>query len=169
MDERAAGPERDPRFPGGAWTGFFLQSWLPGRQPTDLILTWCDGVVEGSGSDWVGPYTVAGEYDVLTGRCGWVKQYVGRHAVSYRGTADAGGVWGVWEIRQFGGLYVDRGGFHLWPAESGPPPDADRTERAVVELMRTECRHPFVPLGRVLVVVAAVAAVGGLVWWLAGY
>ena len=61
-EEYPASIERDPRFPSGAWTGFFLQSWLPGRQPTDVELTWSDGVMTGSGSDRVGPYTVAGEF-----------------------------------------------------------------------------------------------------------
>jgi hypothetical protein len=25
------------------------------------------------------------------------------------------GIWGVWEIRQFGGWYTDQGVFHIWP------------------------------------------------------
>ncbi len=85
MDERAAGPERDPRFPSGSWTGFFLQYWLPGRQPTAVALAWAGGEVDGAGRDRVGPYTVAGTYDPATGRCGWTKRYQ-----SLRGRAPAG-------------------------------------------------------------------------------
>ena len=39
-DQVAAVPERDPRFPGGSWTGFYLQHWMPGRHKMDLGLTW---------------------------------------------------------------------------------------------------------------------------------
>src|SRR5437867_3811958 len=107
--------EHDPRFPSGPWTGFFLQSCLPGRQTTTLHLVCRDGELAGTGQDWVGSYTIDGRYELDTGRCEWTKQYLGKHAVAYRGVNDGRGIWGVWEIRQLGGLYVDRGGFHLWP------------------------------------------------------
>ena len=113
--------ESDPRFPSGPWTGFFLQYWLPGRHKMDLKLTWSNGTITGRGSDRVGPFTIDGTYDPATGQCEWTKQYVGKHAVAYRGVNDGHGIWGVWEIRQLRGLYVDRGGFHIWPRSKGDP------------------------------------------------
>jgi len=162
--------ERDPRFPGGTWTGFYLQYWLPGRHRTDAALTWAGGEVSGGGADVVGGYTMSGTYDVATGRCEWTKQYAGAHAVVYRGLADASGVWGVWEIRQLGGVYRDRRGFHLWP-EDRAPSDAEvaHTERAVWELMHAEFGTRTARAIRATVVVGIVLALAGLAWWLAGY
>ena len=170
MDERAAGPERDPRFPSGPWSGFFLQYWLPGRQPTGVALAWAGGEVEGTGSDRVGPYTVVGTYDAATGRCEWTKQYLGKHAVAYRGLADASGVWGVWEIRLLGGLYHDRGGFHLWPAGRGAcENEANQTERAVQTLMREEFGGRAARAIRVLLAGGVAAALAAFAWWASGY
>jgi hypothetical protein len=163
-DETAAGPEPDPRFPGGPWTGFFLQYWLPGRQRTDVDLEFAGGVLTGRGRDRVGPYTVEGTYDPLTGRCEWVKRYLGKHKVAYRGVNDGRGVWGVWEIRLLGGLYTDRGGFHLWPAGTDVSEESDRTEQAVVAAMRAEFGGPGRRLLPALLVAAVAAAVALLLW-----
>jgi hypothetical protein len=169
MDGRAIGPDRDPRFPGGPWTGFYLRYWLPGRHATDLTLTWADGVMEGSGRDAPGAFTVSGTYDPATGRCEWTKQYVGKHAVAYRGVADGSGVWGVWEIRLFGGLYFDRGGFHIWQEGMGTPADAGQTERAVLALMREEFGSPLARAGRAVLTLGVAAALAALAWWATGY
>ena len=87
--------EKDPRFPSGAWTGFFLQYWLPGRHKTDLSLTCADGELTGTGRDWVGTYSIDGSYDLSTGQCEWIKHYHGKHSVAYRGCNDGHGIWGV--------------------------------------------------------------------------
>jgi hypothetical protein len=163
-NDEAAGPAPNPRFPTGPWTGFFLQYWLPGRQRTDLVLAWRAGVLTGSGQDRVGPYTVDGTYDPATGRCEWTKQYVGKHRVTYRGVNDGHGIWGVWEIRLLGGLYVDRGGFHLWPAGTDVSEESDRTEQAVVAAMRAEFGGRAYRLVPALLVAAAAVAVGLLLW-----
>src|SRR5580704_9400274 len=128
-------PETDPRFPSGPWTGFFLQYWFPGRHTTKLELTAAGGELTGTGRDWVGPYTMDGSYDLATGHCEWTKRYLGKHQARYRGTNDGHGIWGVWEIRQLGGLYLDRGGFHIWPEGSDVSEESERTEQAVVEMM----------------------------------
>src|SRR5262245_53550724 len=138
MRDEVARVEQDPRFPSGAWTGFFLQYWLPGRHQTDLCLTCRDGELAGTGRDWVGAYTVDGHYDPATGRCEWIKKYLGKHSVAYRGVNDGRGSWGVWEIRQLGGLYVDRGGFHIWPEGTNVSAASDETERAVLAVMEKE-------------------------------
>src|SRR5438067_13794316 len=137
-DDEAANLEQDPRFPSGAWTGFFLQYWLPGRHTTNLDLTCRGGQLTGTGRDWVGAYTVDGTYDLATGRCEWTKRYVGKHSVAYRGVNDGHGIWGVWEIRQLGGLYIDRGGFHIWPEGTDLSEESEKTEQAVLAVMRAE-------------------------------
>jgi hypothetical protein len=139
MDEpELANLERDPRFPSGPWTGFFLQFWLPGRQTTNLHLTCRHGELAGTGLDRVGQYTVDGYYDVGTGRCEWTKRYLGKHSVAYRGVNDGRGIWGVWEIRQLAGLFTDRGGLHIWPEGTDVSEETDQTEQAVLAVMRKE-------------------------------
>ncbi|HJZ93134.1 MAG TPA: hypothetical protein VKE40_19815 [Gemmataceae bacterium] len=157
--------ESDPRFPSGAWTGFFLQYWLPGRHPTDLSLTCSGGELTGTGHDWVGPYTVDGRYDIATGRCEWTKQYLGKHSVAYRGTNDGNGIWGVWEIRQLGSLFVDRGGFHIWPEGTDVSEASDRTEQAVLAVMRKEFGRPVSRVLRWALALAAAAALFLLLRW----
>jgi hypothetical protein len=163
-DEVAGRPTTDPRFPSGAWTGFFLQYWLPGRQRTDVSLDCANGVLTGRGRDRVGQYTVDGTYDPLTGRCEWTKQYIGKHRVAYRGLNDGRGIWGVWEIRLLWGLYQDRGGFHLWPAGTNVSEESERTERAVVEAMRAEFGNPTPRVLATLVFVLAAVGLGVLAW-----
>src|SRR5436190_14856081 len=164
-EEFPADVERDPRFPSGAWTGFFLQYWLPGRHPTNVSLTWRRGEMTGRGRDWVGAYTVAGTYDLATGKCEWTKQYIGKHRVAYRGVNDGRGIWGVWEIRQLGGLFTDRGGFHLWPEGTDVSAESAETERAVLEVMRKEFGSWSARVLPGLLLTAAVAAAAGLLWW----
>jgi hypothetical protein len=156
-DESAAGPERDPRFPGGAWTGFFLQHWVPGRNKMDLHLEWQGGEISGRGRDRVGAFTITGTYGAAAGKVEWTKKYAGKHSVSYRGVNDGRGVWGVWEIRQLGGLYHDRGGFHIWPEGSDVSEESDATEKAVLEAMRAEFGDRVSPLHPALL--AALVAV----------
>ncbi len=151
--------EPDPRFPSGPWTGFFLQYWLPGRHTTNSTLTWQRGELTGAGQDWVGPYTIRGHYDSTTSRCEWIKQYIGRHAVAYRGVNDGHGIWGVWEIRILGGLYVDRGGFHIWPEGTDVSEESKQTEEAVLATMRKEFGGPIYRVVRGLFILAVVAAI----------
>jgi hypothetical protein len=169
-DRDLATLEQDPRFPSGPWTGFFLQYWLPGRHPTDLRLTCRDGELVGTGHDWVGAYTIDGHYDLGTGRCEWTKQYLGRHAVAYRGVNNGRGIWGVWEIRQLGGLYVDRGGFHLWPEGTDVSEESDDTERALLAVMREELGGSLSRvLPGLLLLLGLAAALAVVLWWSWGY
>jgi hypothetical protein len=159
-------PESDRRFPSGRWTGFYLQYWLPGRHTTKLELTAAEGQLRATGHDLVGPYTMDGSYDLATGRCEWIKQYVGKHRVTYRGINDGHGIWGVWEIRLLAGLYLDRGGFHIWPEGSDVSEESDRTEQVVLEIMRQEFGHRKSPARNVLILALAVgiAAACLLLW-----
>jgi hypothetical protein len=108
--------EEDWRFPSGPWTGFFLQPSVPGRHWMELKLTFGMGRIQGAGRDWVGPFLLKGDYELEGGVCRFVKQYVGRHAVYYRGYNEGKGIWGVWTIVE--GL---RGGFHIWPEGQADP------------------------------------------------
>jgi hypothetical protein len=164
--------EADSRFPSGPWTGFFLQFWLPGRHPTNLELTAADGQLTSTGRDWVGPYTMDGTYDLATGSCEFTKQYLGKHRVFYRGVSDGHGIWGVWEIRILGGLYRDKGGFHIWPEGSEVSEESERTEQAVLEIMRKEFGNRRMPPGSSIIILLALAigiAAALLVSWLRPY
>lgn len=166
MDEHGlADAEVDPRFPSGPWTGYFLQYWFPGRNTTNLSLSFRDGRLKGNGRDWVGSYVVNGCYDAGTGRCEWMKTYVGRHSVSYRGVNDGHGIWGVWELPQLFGLFVDRGGFHLWPEGTDVSKESARTEQAVLETMRTEFGSRTYRAIRGLLAVGAMVVLVLLILW----
>jgi hypothetical protein len=124
------GGETDPRFPSGAWTGFFWQRMLPGRNPMKIQLDFRDGELKARGTDVVGPFTFSGSYDRTDGECRWTKQYLGKHQVAYKGVSKGQGIWGAWEISLLRGLYRDRGVFHIWPEGATPANDVDLTEDA---------------------------------------
>jgi hypothetical protein len=124
------GTETDPRFPSGAWTGYFWQRMLPGRNPMKIDLAFRDGQLEAQGSDIVGPFTFSGAYDRTDGACTWTKQYLGKHQVTYTGVTQGQGIWGAWEISILWGLYRDRGVFHIWPEGATPSDDVNLTEEA---------------------------------------
>jgi hypothetical protein len=85
-------------FISGTWRGYWEQTFW-GRQPMhDLVLRFADGRVEGSGVDIIGRFTFSGTYDEH-GNVKLTKQYVGKHAVLYRGTYDGEGtIFGRWSI-----------------------------------------------------------------------
>jgi hypothetical protein len=124
------GGETDPRFPSGAWTGFFWQRMLPGRNPMKIELVFREGQLEATGTDVVGPFTFSGSYDRADGECRWTKQYLGKHHVAYKGVTQGQGIWGAWEITQLWGLYRDRGVFHIWPEGATPADDVNLTEES---------------------------------------
>src|SRR5262249_12642936 len=103
--------EVDPRFPSGPWTGFFLQRLRPGRNTMTLDMTLPNRQLHATGADGVGRFTFTGSYDAAGGSCSWTKHYLGRHRVSYEGQNDGRSIWGVWQIRLFRGLYLDKGVF----------------------------------------------------------
>jgi len=140
--------ETDVRFPSGPWTGFYIQPWMPGRHTMTLDLTFRDGTLTSNGSDRVGPFNFSGSYDPEDGKCHWTKKYLRKHSVSYAGMNEGKGIWGVWEIRLLGGLYHDRGVFHIWPNGMSPDAEADRTERALLDSVSG--RPPFVILSGVI-------------------
>src|SRR5207249_1161403 len=90
--------ETDPRFPSGPWTGFWLQSVLPGRHMMDLRLTFQNGKITGTGRDRVGEFTFQGRYNLIDCICQWIKRYIGKHDVAYKGYNEGKGIWGIWEM-----------------------------------------------------------------------
>ena len=100
-------------FTSGPWTGFYTYSDSR-RERMDLSLTFKQGVVTGSGTDPIGPFTIQGRYDAESNEIHWTKTYLGRHDVFYKGCRDNRGIWGTWELRLAG-----RGGFHIWPKGQG--------------------------------------------------
>jgi len=139
--------ETDPRFPSGKWIGFFLQPALPpGRHDMELLLTFRQGRLTGEGRDCVGQFVVQGTYELGSGRCEWIKQYVGRHAVYYRGYNEGKGIWGTWEI--VGETPASRGGFHIWPEGMPDPTQPQLSEEAELPLPRAKRRRVLEPVGR---------------------
>jgi hypothetical protein len=119
--------ENDNRFPTGEWNGFYLESHRSGKGWMHLYLQFEDGKVSGEGTDYVGPWTAAGEYDSQTGVCSWVKSYLGKHRVFYGGTCGSKGIVGEWSIS--GGL---NGPFHIWPRTMGDMNELYLTEDLTV-------------------------------------
>ncbi len=72
------------------------------------------GVIRGEGIDYVGPWTLIGQFSPPTQHCMWTKSYVNRHRVEYEGLLGENGIVGDWRISPF-----LRGRFHIWP-ESMP-------------------------------------------------
>lgn len=122
------GLETDPRFPSGPWVGFFLDRRMPGKHKMELRLSFHEGLMRGDGADRIGKFLVRGGYETSTGKAWWSKRYVGAHDVSYSGYNEGKGIWGVWEMPNYG----LRGGFHIWPEAMGDP-TLDRL-RAEVEV-----------------------------------
>lgn len=93
----------------GEWTGFYLESHHTRKGWMHLYLSFEGGQIKGEGTDYVGPWTASGSYDTQTGHCSWLKQYLGKHQVSYKGIAGAHGIQGQWTISYLSGE------FHIWP------------------------------------------------------
>lgn len=137
MSEKAPTPETDPRFPSGPWEGFWIQKYPPkGKHRTELHLHFAAGVLTGEGRDWVGKYIVRGRYEVETGRCHWVKSYLGRHDVFYQGFNEGKGIWGTWEITTAELRW--QGGFHIWPRGMLDPSGDHLSEEADLPVERVK-------------------------------
>jgi hypothetical protein len=137
-------PEADPRFPSGKWVGFFLDRRLPGKHQMEMVLSFSAGKLTGTGRDRVGPFTFDGTYDVADGKCAWLKQYVGAHAINYRGFNEGKGIWGTWEYYS-----VVTGGFHIWPEGMADPTQPTLEEEAdvPVEVGSPAAEPDLLPIG----------------------
>ena len=97
-------------IPTGQWNGFYIESHQDKRGWMHQYLEFNDGELKGEGTDYVGPWTLHGKYDLSKNICQWIKFYVGKHEVTYAGTISETGITGVWDIR--GSV---TGPFHIWP------------------------------------------------------
>ncbi len=104
--------------PSGPWAGFYLERHHEKRGWMHLFLNFAKGTepnrmsIAGEGTDYVGPWTLSGDFDVSTKSCQWTKQYLGKHRVVYKGTFGQNGILGDWTISS-----MVRGNFHIWPSE----------------------------------------------------
>src|SRR5215469_11408285 len=114
-------------FPSGRWVGYYTYGRGTQKHSMDLMLEFKNGMMTGEGADGIGLFVISGNYSGKNGECVWVKQYVGRHAVDYKGYREGKGIWGNWT------LYGGRGGFHIWPLSEGPPADAAKEKDENVE------------------------------------
>jgi hypothetical protein len=101
--------ETDNRLPTGEWNGFYLERHRSERGWMHLYLSFEDGKIKGEGTDYVGPWVATGDYDAESGKCNFVKQYLGQHQVVYSGQAGLQGIMGQWSIG------FTHGEFHIWP------------------------------------------------------
>ena len=97
-------------IPTGQWNGFYIESHQERRGWMHQYLEFNDGELKGEGTDYVGPWTLQGKYDLRELKCAWIKSYVGKHDVTYRGTISKTGITGIWDIRE-----LLTGSFHIWP------------------------------------------------------
>ncbi|MGA2254723.1 MAG: hypothetical protein ABSG53_08690 [Thermoguttaceae bacterium] len=92
------------------WTGWWKQRGLGRRTMHNLVLdVAADGTVTGGGEDCIGLFTFRGQFQP-DGTVSLVKQYIGRHWVSYEGSNSGEGIFGTWDISGFW-----RGTFALRP------------------------------------------------------
>ncbi len=83
------------------WTGWWEQRGLGRRTMHNLVLdVAANGVVKGSGDDCIGPFTFEGQFR-HNGTVSLIKQYIGRHWVSYEGQNSGEGIFGTWCIEGF--------------------------------------------------------------------
>ena len=142
MNDTPAITETDPRFPSGKWVGFFVHQGLPEKFPTELDLRFSMGKMTGTGSDRVGNFDVDGKYELSDGKCEWIKKYVGKHSVDYRGFNEGKGIWGTWTIVD--DRVICKGGFHIWPIGMGTPSDTSLSEAHEIPWQEDIEHHDFV-------------------------
>src|SRR5580692_8945039 len=104
----------DYQFPSGPWVGVYTCFNHTRKHMTELVLEFKNGAITGDGADGIGMFIISGNYSAQSGECSWVKQYVGRHAVDYKGYRDGKGIWGNWTLAN------SKGGFHIWPLSQDP-------------------------------------------------
>lgn len=87
------------------WKGYWEQGFKRGEM--DCVITISGSQITGYGSDLVGNFTWTG---YISGRkVNIIKQYYGKHKVSYEGTMIDNSINGNWAIE-----HIDHGSFTLW-------------------------------------------------------
>jgi hypothetical protein len=127
----------DCQFPSGPWFGFYTYAGSPRRFLMDLVLQFKDGAISGEGADGIGLFVISGSYSTNSGECSWLKQYIGRHSVDYRGFRETKGIWGTWRIS------LAKGGFHIWPLSEGEPLTATEEEEETSQTVHVPVTSAF--------------------------
>lgn len=96
----------------GRWCGFWTQPTDSGFHRMELTLRFARGNVSGEGKDEIGPFTIAGRYQLASGQCSWEKRYP-YHTIDYQGVAQTSTIAGRWSHR--GSPACWSGDFKLWP------------------------------------------------------
>ena len=109
----------DQQFPSGQWVGFYTYAGRTRKYLMDLVLEFKHGKMTGEGADGIGLFVISGNYSERSGECAWVKQYVGRHSVDYKGYREGKGIWGTWVVG------MGKGGFQIWPLSEGGPVEVE--------------------------------------------
>ena len=73
----------------------------------------------------------------------WMKQYVGKHTVGYRGFNEGKGIWGTWTLTDLGGTFT--GGFHIWP--EGMPDPSQTVLEEEAEIPADATSDELLPVG----------------------
>ena len=130
--------EPDPRFPSGAWEGFYMQNGNKARMKLELHfkrLNFRGGHVCGEGRDFVGAFRMVGTDDLAPGTITARKHYLGQHMVAYQGDyavisgSDLPGLQGRWDIS----AHHLSGFWRLWPVE-----DEEQWELESIEVQTRE-------------------------------
>lgn len=101
-------------FTSGVWEGCYKYALFMHRTGSMRVMfSFENGRIRGEGTDPVGPFSVAGEYDEESRSVHFQKTYPGQHAVRYEGQLHDDGIRGRWSL---GWLW--RGTFHLWLVKS---------------------------------------------------
>ncbi|MSR32099.1 MAG: hypothetical protein EXR99_11385 [Gemmataceae bacterium] len=100
----------------------------------ELDMHFVNGSLHASGRDLVGAFFFKGKYDLASGKCHWTKTYPGKHEVLYQGYQEGKSIWGAWEIAEsFFGIAL-KGGFKIWPGETGAREGEELHEEVEVEI-----------------------------------
>lgn len=99
--------DREPGAAGRVPCQGWWEQVFYGRQPMEDLALSLDGRrLEGSGSDVVGRFSLAG-FVAADGRVSIEKSYRGRHTVLYEGQFDGEGrMWGVWALPGYDGRWM---------------------------------------------------------------
>lgn len=82
--------------PVGTYTGTWYQGGSQG--PFSLKVTDSKGMeFNGEGDDSVGKFEITGQYNAVTKEISFKKQYIGKHALLYKGKGPLGDLEGTWE------------------------------------------------------------------------
>ena len=91
-------PPPPPAAPLACWRGTFTQDGATQDMQFDQFSAEVGGPVTGSGSDNIGKFTIQGCVDA-TGQFVFIKQYVGKYALSYQGQMNGNSLSGVWFLQ----------------------------------------------------------------------